>query len=285
MAPLTLVKKDPGPSAMPVHAYQRPAVRAINGYSAALGDGDEGKGRERLLTALMLTPSDDERVDHLLQLAEDPEFRGRSIGELAVAAGWRAGALLKILRDSVLLLAQVGGLRIVADGLPDVVADVVNRAQRHFTECEGCNGTGQVRAPKTKDNPAPTEMIPCGTCMGEGKLVREADTERQQMVLEMAKLLAKGGGAQIAIQQNVGGGEGGKGGGASPLGNLFDRMIAATDQVMGRSAVLAEAEEAPLEAEVVDTESDAGSTDPVQDPLDAENPAVVPSAADVEPLE
>ena len=241
---LTLVKSS-RPAPADLQPYQRPAVRAINTYAHALGDGDDATGRARLLTALMLTTADDERIDHLLQLAEDPDHRGRSVGELAVAAGWRAGALLKVVRDSVLLLAQIGGLRIVSDGLPAVVEDVVNRAQRHFVDCGECNATGKVMSRPTKEKPESVEVT-CPLCLGPGKLIREADPERQQMVLEMAKLLAKGGGAQIAIQQNVGSAAEGKSGG-SAVGGLFDRLIAATDAVMGRSSAVAEADEAPAE--------------------------------------
>src|SRR3990167_8939795 len=176
-------------------------------------------------------PADGGRIAPPPQLAEAPAHRGRSVGELAVAAGWRAGTLLRVVRDSVLLLAQIGGLRIVSDGLPAVVEDVVNRAQRHFVDCGECNATGKVMSRPTKEKPESVEVT-CPLCLGPGKLIREADPERQQMVLEMAKLLAKGGGAQIAIQQNVGSAAEGKSGGGAG-GGLFGRPLPGPDAGVG----------------------------------------------------
>lgn len=262
-------------------AWHRPAIRSIDHYILALGNNDDAQGKTRFLAALLLSTSDDVRVDELLQMVEDPTYSDHSLGHLAVACGFRAGEILRIVRDMELLVAQARGLKIIGDNLAAVVSDVVDRSQRHYVSCETCNETGKVwvkpkKLKRTDPDPEPYQAD-CGICSGRGKIVAEADPVRQQMVLEISKLLPKAGGSSIAIQQNLGiagGGEGKVGGGGmgGSIGGLFDRIIGATDAILKRGP--GHVEEAPAEGE-----EDLGGSEA---PLDGE---VVLESASNEPME
>lgn len=214
-----------------IQPYHRPAIRKIDAFIRDLGGGDVKKGRERFLACLLLTAHSDERLDYLLQLTEDPDHQARSVGDLAIIAGFRAGELIKILKETGLLVAQAHATQIVADHLPAVVQDIVTRAQNHYTACDACDGTGSVTPDPTKDKPNP-EPEPCRACKGKGQLLIPADADRQDRVLEMARMLPESKGTQIGVGVNVGTKTHADGAlSAGSFGMLFSQLVAATDRI------------------------------------------------------
>lgn len=271
--------------------YHRPAVRKIEQFVLDLGGGHPAAGRERFLACLTLTAHTDDRLDQLLLHLEDPGLAGRSIGELAIALGFRAGELLKIVKDTALLYAQTRATTILAEGLAAVTQDIVTRAQPHMVLCNDCEGTGSVTPEPTKDKPNPAPET-CKGCKGRGQVVVSGDLDRQTMVMEMAKMLPKGGGTQIGIVNQQPGGQGSDAP-ALGLGALFSQLVAATDKIVHpeRSTVRhggpsnatttvsashpADASVSSsdpvevVEAEVLSSGPIAGSTAPVAPPEDA----------------
>lgn len=213
--------------------YHRPAIRKIDQFVRDLGGGSDQRGKERFLACLLLTAHTDERLDLLLQWSEDEALASRSIGDLAVAAGFRAGELIKILKETGLLVAQAHSLQIVADHLPAVVQDIVTRAQNHFVQCPECDGVGTIVPDPTKDDPNP-DPEPCQTCRGKGQVLVAADPDRQDRVLEIARLLpeAKGHQTNVAVGINGGGRGEGAAGSTAAFGTLFSQLVGATDRIL-----------------------------------------------------
>lgn len=253
--------------------HHKPAIRRIDSFVNDIGGGNYDKGRARFLACLCLAAHEDERLTCLLQSAEDPEFGQRTIGDLAVASGFRAGEILKIARETGLMVAQAHALTIVSDHLPAVVQDLVTRAQNHYEQCGVCEGIGKVTPDPTKEQPNP-EPETCKTCKGRGQVLVHADPDRQDRVLEIAKLLPKGSGTQIGISTTIGGKEaaGGSASAASFTG-LFSQLVAATDRIVhpDRSRSLLSGAPAPPNPGVVEGEVVVGSADDAAPPAHATN--------------
>lgn len=218
-----LQKKRAGLAA--IEKYQQPAIRQIDKFARDLGRGDVAAGREVFLSLVSIAAVSDERLDDLLAALHLEEAAGRTLGEVVAAVGLRPGEVLKIVRDAALTVAQASSMAELADHLPAITRDVAIRAQVHYLPCGACGATGRYTPAPTKEDPDPEEEV-CRTCRGKTTVRVEADLERQQLALEMGKLLPKGGGTNIAIQTNVGGGAG-----ASAAG-LFSRLVRATDQIL-----------------------------------------------------
>lgn len=213
-----------------IQPYHRPAIRKIDAFVLSLGGGNEQKGRERFLACLLLTAHSDDRLDQLLQWTEDPALSARSVGDLAICAGFRAGELIKVLKETALLVGQAQALHVVAEHLPAVVQDLVTRAQNHYETCASCEGSGKITPDPTeaKPNPGPE---PCKPCKGRGQVFVSADADRQDRVLEIARLLPESKGTQIGIVNNAAGGREGAIP-ASSMGQLFTQLVAATDRIV-----------------------------------------------------
>lgn len=210
--------------------YHRPAIRKIDAFVLELGGGHEARGRERFLAGLLLTAHEDTRLNHLVELVEiEPRAAGRTLGELAILAGFRAGELIKILKETGLLVAQTQAVHIVAEALPAIAKDIATRAQNHYDSCPSCEGTGKVTPDPTKDVPNP-EPETCKPCRGRGVILVPADFDRQDRVLEITRMLpSKEKGPGVMVGVNVG--NPGRGT-IQELSGLFSKIVAATDRIM-----------------------------------------------------
>lgn len=174
-------------------AKQFPAtvVQELEAIEASLG------GRQEIVGMLVLAPLTPD-LRYLLGLLGDPRSATQSLAEICTLANVLPGALLKHLGEAALLRGKVLASQQIGLGIAAVTGDVMRRAAPYEEVCNaGCQGTGTITPDPSaaQPNPVPT---PCETCLGTGRLRYQPDLERQKLAIEMANLLPKSGGINIA---------------------------------------------------------------------------------------
>ncbi len=139
----------------------------------------------------------------------------------------------------------------------------MRRAAPYEDTCNGgCQGTGSLTPEPSPEQPNPVPT-PCPTCQGIGVLKYQPDLERQKMAIDMAQLLPKGGGIQIA-QINANSGQnslsGGSGTGAlEMLQRLSDRVLYGNGQkaaLTPQNPHFDDSDPSEVEGEIVDHDAD-----------------------------
>lgn len=153
-------------------------------------------GREQLVGMLVLAPLTPD-LRYVLGLLGDPKNQGKSFAAICAQGNVLPGAILKHLAEAALLLGKTKASQRIGDGIEAVAEDVMRRAAPYVDSCHTCLGIGTLTPEPTKDNPNPSPN-PCETCLGTGKLTYSPDLERQRLAIDMAQLLPKSGGIQIA---------------------------------------------------------------------------------------
>lgn len=208
-------------------------AKAMDQLEAELG------GRQTLIGILTLAPlTPDLRT--ILGLLADPTFGKYSLATICARSNILPGDLLKQLEGALLLRGRVLAAQQVAKGLPAVAADVMRRAAPYEEACTDCQGTGTITPDPTQKVPNPLPG-PCTTCAGGGRLTYAPDLRRQELALEMGRMLPKAQGIQILNQQFQPGGAGGAGGGS------LEALHRVTDQILYGEV----ADTTPLDGEVI----------------------------------
>lgn len=146
-----------------------------------------------------------EDLEYFLGQLGDPRNAGVSLAELCARSHILPGQLLQLLLSAGQLYAKARTAHQVHLGLSPVVADLLRRAAPYEEDCTECmvegrpQGTVVPEPTPQNQNPAP---IPCPTCKGALRLRYLPDLTRQELVLDLAQVLPKGGGMQINMQQN-----------------------------------------------------------------------------------
>jgi hypothetical protein len=182
-------------------------------------------GRERLVDVLALAKLDGKQ-ELLLRLLTDPARRADSLAHLCADAGVKANELLAIFREAAFAKAFTLAQHTLAERLPAVVEDVADKATNHTEPCHCVVING---VPDKK----------CPGCNGSGKRFFRSSVEHQELLLEAAGLLKKGGGVNVAVQTVVGDTKG-----------FFDGFVRSTDE----AAYAVDA----IDAEVIRSEQEAG---------------------------
>lgn len=177
-----------------------------------------------LLSLAALTP--DQR--YVLGLLGDPDCDGQTLAEICTLGNILPGELLSQLTVAAQRLGKVRAAQIVAAGTPAVVDDIMRRAAPYEESCPTCQGVGSITADPTPTTPNPSPA-PCQICAGGGRLRYPPDLERQKLAVDLAQLLPKGGGLNIALQQNNG--LAGSGGSSTGMG-LAEKLDAFMDQLL-----------------------------------------------------
>lgn len=212
-------------------------------------------GRNALVGMLSLAPLTPD-LRYLLGLLGDPQNAAASLAQICAIGNVLPGELLKQLASAALLRGKMLASQHIGRGIAAVAADVMRRAAPYTAPCNGpCQGTGYLTADPTPQNPNPNP-VECAVCRGQGKLTYAPDLETQKLAIEMAQLLPKGGGINIA-NINGTGGTPAAGGGADLLGQLSKL----TDKMLyGPGA------DQTLEAEVVEEGGEAEDDAPADAP-------------------
>ncbi len=201
-------------------------------------------GREALVAALAHAPKD---FDYVVGLIGNPQRAHSSLADLCAMGGIRAGELIEAYKAGEINRAQALALSKVGERLAEVAEDVMRLSIPHEITCSACYGEGQVTPQPTKKVPDPQPET-CGVCRGTGILVKEGDVEHKKLALDLGKLLPKGAGMSISMQQNVANFTGSSAGGA------LEQMQAATDAILYGDGVMPP--EAVVEAEVLEVEQE-----------------------------
>lgn len=221
--------KTEGKLAKKPRLYPSLVIEQIKGIERDFG------GREGLCAALSLAPSSPD-VDYFLGQLGDPRNSGQSLAEICARSGMLPGHLLLLVMDAGKLVARARAAHLAQAGITPVIQDILRRAAPFEQDCPTCmvdgTSTGRITPDPTpqKLNPSPE---PCPDCRGALRLLHLPDLSRQELALDLANLLPKGGGFNIAVQQNN---SGGGGSGHTRLldevtrlaeGSLYDEMPAA----------------------------------------------------------
>lgn len=206
-------------------------------------------GRQQIVGMLALAPLSED-LRYMLGLLGDPQHQGKSLAEICAIGNTLPAALLKELAAAALLRGRVRASQIIGSGIVKVAEDVMRRAAPYEAPCEACQGTGSLTADPTPTTPNPSPA-PCETCRGTGRLLYSPDLERQKLAVDLAQLLPKGGGIQIAqingAAPSLSGGQG-----------MVERLQAFTDRVLygEPAAPQAQAEDPPVEGEILPAAGD-----------------------------
>lgn len=200
-------------------AFTPVVVQRLADLETALG------GRGELVGLLMLAPLTPD-LQYILGLLGTPTNQQKTLALICAEGNISPGQLLQQLESAALLQGKVLAAQVVGKGLPAVVADVMKKAAPYEAACGTCLGTGSVTPDPTPQTPNPGPG-PCDTCMGTGRLMYQPDLRRQELALEMGKMLPKGGGLQI-VQNNLNAG----GGGGSLGGGTLEQITRLTDKLL-----------------------------------------------------
>lgn len=217
--------------------YPAVVVQQLAQLEVDLGGRAEVVG---MLTLAPLTPD----LRYLLGLLGDPQTQRQSLAETCMLANVLPGELLKHLSAAALLAGKVRASQKIGAGIAAVAEDVMRRAAPYEEPCHACSGTGSCTPEPTPQVPNPCPG-PCETCNAVGRLRYQPELERQKLAVDLAQLLPKSGGIQIAQINNA------PGGGASGGAGMLERLQQFTDKVLYEDRPPAPAED-PVEAEILD---------------------------------
>lgn len=168
-------------------------------------------GREGLVGVLSMAPMTPD-LEYLLGQLGDPRNVRQSLAEVCARSYVLPGQLLHVLMSAGQLYIKARAAHLTQQGISPVIADVLRRAAPYEEACTACmvdgKSLGWITAEPTKDQPNP-QPEPCPTCRGALRVVVLPELSRQELALELAHLLQKGGGINIQNNQqinNLGGG-------------------------------------------------------------------------------
>lgn len=198
-------------------------------------------GRAQLVGMLSLAPLTPD-LRYTLGMLGDPQSDGKSLAHICAEGNILPGELLKQLASAALLRGKVLASQSIGDGIAAVTRDVMKKAAPYEDLCHACRGIGTITPDPTPDQPNPSPET-CDTCLGLKRLLYQPDLERQKLAIEMAQLLPKSGGINIAQINAASGGDAGSGG----MGSL-EALQALTDQILYERGGDARTQ-APIDAE------------------------------------
>lgn len=193
-------------------------------------------GRSELVGMLALAPLTPD-LRYVLGLLGDPKNQGMTLAEICALGHILPGDLLQHLASAALLKGKVLASQQIGRGIAAVAEDVMRRAAPYEDACSACRGVGTIVPEPDKDHPNPGPEQ-CETCLGTGRLTYRPTIEHQKLAIDMAQLLPKAAGIQIA-QINAPAAGGG-------LGSSLETVQKLTDQILyqdqGRQPAATEAE-------------------------------------------
>lgn len=244
------------PAAKMAAAHQKPAAaRSAAPKPAALSDRAIGLNEQAIsvlirelggrdaLAALLTVAGGSPEIATLAALLSDEPFRTQAIGALCTRAGITIVefflAVGKAKQQRAILLAQSR----IADGIVQVVDDVMTRSAPQDVPCGACQGLGTVPPPGGGADAAP---VPCGGCRGTGRTSLLPDLDRQKVALDLAKLLPKaGGGPMVAVQNNFA-----NGGRTGPVVGGIEQLQQAVNEALFARPALPAARSAAVDGSI-----------------------------------
>lgn len=152
----------------------------------------------------------DKREEHFLRLLCDPARNGDSMVTICRDAGLSPNHIIDMLRDGAKAQGTAIGITIMAQSLPEVAQDIVEKSVDALVQCPNCLGEGYT-----------AEDVKCTACHGRGEVFRSSDIDRQKMLADYTGLAPKKSGINIMNQQNVG---------VSSSGTMFSKYVKMSDE-------------------------------------------------------
>jgi hypothetical protein len=183
------VTSDPLTKPLPLPSKEAPPpriVRALKAFEEAAG------GRDRLVAELAPAALSDQE-SMVLRLLADPDNDRKPLHEILGYAGVSVARFLRIFRDARGARAYLDALDKVWSRLPDVAADVMERALPKTVFCKPCAGTGfqQVHVgnrPKSGPLKGQDPPVVCPKCDGVGRRPVEPTLDYQRLALALGGL-------------------------------------------------------------------------------------------------
>lgn len=147
------------------------AAQPIALFEKALG------GRQKVADSLVIDSSVE--IQAFVRMLLDPAYDDYSLGDLAAHAKIGLTDLLRAYRNATLAKAQILAVNEIAERLPRLAADVMDRALPQPMPCPVCKGSKR-NAKNTED---------CKVCKGTGTVQRLPSVARQRLALEIAELV------------------------------------------------------------------------------------------------
>lgn len=219
--PLDGLQRSPVTLARAAKLFTPLVVKELHAIEESVG------GRAAVVGLLSLAPLTKD-LQYVLGILGDPQQQGKSLAECCALANVLPGDLLKHLAAAALVRGKIQAAQRIGSGIPAVIEDIMRRAAPYEEACADCQGTASITPDPTPETPNPVPQ-PCDTCRGSGRLRYLPTLETQKLAVELAQLLPKSGGLQIAVQQNNH--QGSTGGGTMGMGAL-ERLQLATDRVI-----------------------------------------------------
>ncbi len=243
-------------------------VQSLAAVEAEIG------GRDALVAALAHAPKSRD-ILYILGLIGDPRSATTPLADLCARGGITPGELIDAYKSGEINRAQALATSKVGHHLAAVAEDTMLRSLPQQATCPICQGLGQYQPEPTKKVPNP-DPVACQTCQSSGVIVVPGDLEHKKLALDMGKLLQKGGGISLAVNQQVGLVFG-------TAGGALEKLQAATDQILYGEA---EGGQPVVEAEVEEIMADVEGPEESQSPRSAARPSparVDPDTPIIEP--
>ena len=234
---------------------------AIELFARAVG------GRDKLADTLAVAGTGGSEIERVTTLLLDPRYRLWGLARLCSTVGITVADLFACYRKALILRAQIEATVHVADALPAVARDVMDKATPQPLLCTLCQGARTVGAIEPGQLP-----VPCPLCHGTGTVLSEPTVERHKLALELGQLLEKKGG--LIVQQNNMAATLG----ATAPGSLEQLQQAVGDVLFGGGRALAQADGDPGDENEDDLDDDLEDDDDVVDTELTDGPAELPDS-------
>jgi hypothetical protein len=146
-------------------------------------------GRAQLIAVIESNPKLQPFEQRLVNKLATSTLKSLPLVELCVEADCTIGQLFDAYKRGHLARAHVQAISEIADQVPAIVKDILDKCQTTTQPCASCEGSGEIDA---KD---------CGTCKGSGSVVVASSLDHQKVVLGLLGFLQKG--ANVNVNTNV----------------------------------------------------------------------------------
>lgn len=210
---------------------KNPALATVKRFESNVG----GKAVvAEVLTMLAGEGKLNEKELLFLEQLQEPRNKAKSLARIMTENEVNPMKVMSLYTKGCIELGKMEAAIEAHQGLPQLVKNLNSHAMSEVGDvCPICAGTGKVAVRSGVTSP-PTE-VECPRCKGVGRQLEPSDLKKfaAEKLLEITKMVEKGGG--VTVQTNVGV--------QIPLGgSVLERVMGAADEVLYRRTPVVEAE-------------------------------------------
>jgi hypothetical protein len=150
-------------------------------------------GRPALIATLSLSDLSPE-IEAVLCAIGDPDLDKMPLADICYAHGMQPGQVILAYHKAQMSAVQVLAMSVVAGKVGEVAAEIIKQALPHDEPCPTCEGEGKIAKPRKVGRGRPPKPLPCGKCGATGKIHVKGSESQQDRVLDLARIVQKGGG-------------------------------------------------------------------------------------------